>query len=75
MKTIKFRGWDSERDTMYFSDQECDDFYFAFMGGTLKAYRIEEKFNGDEPPFPESEEIDSPVMQFTGLKDKRQRDL
>lgn len=40
MDPIIYRSWDKEIEKFIYSDQDCDEAWFEFDGGTLKAYAI-----------------------------------
>lgn len=69
-REIKFRAWNE--DHMVYSDNiTTEDVYFQFDNGTLKAYYIGDEYDLEAGGMvPTSHEIETPVMQFTGLKDK-----
>lgn len=67
----KFRAWDEETETMVYSDREHDGNWFSFDDKhRFKAWSVMMGAGSlHEPPEPESYEL-SPIMQYTGLKDK-----
>ena len=71
MREIKFRAWDEEAEEMIYSDRDNDERWFAFDDKyRFKAWGVMMGAGSlHEPPEPESYEL-SPVMQYTGLKDK-----
>lgn len=74
MNKYKFRAWDGE---FIYSDQQYDDRFFEFYEGKLIAFRVNPTgYAGDqyEPPSPKAEDI-GPVEMWTGIKDKRGKDI
>jgi len=78
MRPIKFRAWDEEAEYMYYSDKcwENDEATFVCENdGTLKCYVPETiEATRDEPEHIVGREI-SPIMQFTGRKDKNKKEV
>ena len=70
MDPIIYRSWDKEIEKFIYSDQDCDEAWFEFDGGTLKAYAIHGMTAGtlDEPPQPNVVELERPEL-FTTIKD------
>ncbi|KKL78121.1 hypothetical protein LCGC14_2028050 [marine sediment metagenome] len=70
MDNIIYRSWDKETEEFIFSDQDSDEAWFEFNGGTLKAYAIHSMDAGslDEPPQPNVVELERPEL-FTTIKD------
>ena len=72
----KFRAWDE--DHFVYSDDEPGnppvdgESWFGFEKGVFKAWVSTTVVPGDmyEPPYPSSEELGSPIEQYTGLKDR-----
>ncbi len=72
MKQVKFRAWDDDTEYMFYSDKSEGDYFFEFKDGKLKGFAIRPPKGSDdpmEPPEPYCDEF--PVMQYTGLKDKK----
>ena len=74
-RVLKFRAWNE--DHMVYSDNiTTEDVYFQFDNGTLKAYYIGDEYDLEAGGMvPTSHEIETPVMQFTGLKDKNGKEI
>ena len=64
MREIRFRAWDKKQKVMYQSDLR--DFLFYSFGG----FSVGEFQGYDEGHDVETDEKDSVLMQYTGLKDK-----
>ena len=82
MREHKYRCWDE--DHFIFSDDKWENEYpnngdgwFGFEKGILKAWVSITITPSDpfEPPYPDAEELDSPVEESTGLKDIWQGDI
>jgi uncharacterized phage protein (TIGR01671 family) len=76
MRTIKFRAWDKENGIMVLSSEEQDWYTFGFEKGVLKCWNTwEEPESYEEPAHIDSEELDTPLMQFTGLLDRNGKEI
>ena len=76
MRPVKFRAWDKENGIMIFSHEEQDWYTFGFEKGVLKCWRTwEEPDSYEEPAHIDSEELDTPLMQFTGLLDRNGKEI
>ncbi len=82
MDRAKYRAWNE--DHFIYSDDKWENEYpndgdgwFGFESGVLKAWVSETITPSDplEAPYPSSEELESPIEQFTDLKDKDGKDL
>lgn len=76
MNNLKFRVW-VEDHFVYSTDTPVDpgsdgDGWFGFEDGVFKAWVFTTVTPDDvyEPPHPSAEEVEEPIEQFTGLKDK-----
>ena len=81
MRQLKFRCWDE--DHFVYSDQEPSnpptdgEAWFGFEKGVFKVWVSVTVVPGDmyEPPYPDAEELESPIEQFTGLLDKDGKEI
>lgn len=66
-RTIKFRAWDNKAKKMFRVD--------SAMWGTERDYQMECLFNHDNPIHAYLLSNDSPIMQYTGLKDSKGKEI
>ena len=73
----KFRCWDEDH-YVYSTDEPSNppndgESWFGFEDGILKAWVSTTETPGDvyEPPYPSSEELENPIEQYIGPKDKK----
>jgi len=76
MKEIKFRAWNSDSESMIYSDcdQDGDGFFWIDEDGIHAGYVEVKQPDHLEPPEPTTVEIED-IMQFTGINDMDGREV
>ena len=80
-REIKFRCWDEDHFVYSFEEPGNPpvdgEAWFGFEKGVLKAWVSTTTTPSDmyEPPYPSAEELESPIEDFTGIRDFWQGDI
>jgi len=69
MREIKFRAWDKRLNEMVYSNKE--DVFYINTKGAMFMYAVPKSESGLKTEYV----IDYEIMQFTGLKDSKEKDI